>query len=119
MSVLSRACLVVAVAALVGWEAVVRLYQLPQYLLPGPVLVGKTLWANFGSLMGSWWFTVKITFGALALAIGGLTANYVLYLVGLNLLSPGTTQLVIQVAPILLLAGALMAAMHRGDRAAP
>lgn len=39
----------------------------------------------------------------LALAIGGLTANYVLYLMGLNLLSPGTTQLVIQVAPILLL----------------
>ncbi|AVO51349.1 DMT family transporter [Ectopseudomonas mendocina] len=41
--------------------------------------------------------------GLLALAIGGLTANYVLYLMGLNLLSPGTTQLVIQVAPILLL----------------
>ncbi|WP_339524222.1 DMT family transporter [Pseudomonas sp. EA_35y_Pfl2_R111] len=39
----------------------------------------------------------------LLLAIAGLTANYVLYLVGLNLLSPGTTQLVIQVAPILLL----------------
>ena len=62
---------VVAVAALVGWEAVVRLYQLPQYLLPGPLLVGKTLWANFGSLMGSWWYTVKITFGALGLAIVG------------------------------------------------
>jgi drug/metabolite transporter (DMT)-like permease len=39
----------------------------------------------------------------LLVAIAGLTANYVLYLVGLNLLSPGTTQLVIQVAPILLL----------------
>jgi drug/metabolite transporter (DMT)-like permease len=39
----------------------------------------------------------------LLLAIAGLTGNYVLYLVGLNLLSPGTTQLVIQVAPILLL----------------
>lgn len=43
----------------------------------------------------------------LLLAIGGLTANYVLYLVGLNLLSPGTTQLVIQVAPILLLVSSL------------
>ena len=41
--------------------------------------------------------------GLLALAVGGLTANYVLYLQGLSLLSPGTTQLVIQVAPILLL----------------
>lgn len=41
------------------------------------------------------------------LAIAGLTSNYVLYLVGLNMLSPGTTQLVIQVAPILLLLGSL------------
>ena len=39
----------------------------------------------------------------LLVAVGGLTANYVLYLMGLSLLSPGTTQLVIQVAPILLL----------------
>lgn len=44
----------------------------------------------------------------LALAIGGLTANYVLYLVGLNLLSPGTTQLVIQMAPILFLLASLL-----------
>jgi NitT/TauT family transport system permease protein len=31
----------------------------------------QTLVANFGSLAGSWWFTVKITFGALALACAG------------------------------------------------
>ncbi len=42
-----------------------------------------------------------------AAAIAGLTANYVLYLIGLKLLSPGTTQLVIQVAPILLLISSL------------
>src|SRR5690606_33943115 len=46
-------------------------------------------------------------FALLALAIGGLVANYVLYLVGLNLLSPGTTQLVIQMAPILFLVASL------------
>lgn len=49
----------------------------------------------------------------LLLAIGGLTANYVLYLVGLNLLSPGTTQLVIQVAPILLLISSLFVFRER------
>lgn len=43
----------------------------------------------------------------LLLAIAGLTGNYVLYLVGLNLLSPGTTQLVIQMAPILFLIASL------------
>jgi drug/metabolite transporter (DMT)-like permease len=42
--------------------------------------------------------------GALVvLAIAGLVSNYVLYLMGLSVLSPGTTQLVIQIAPFLLL----------------
>ncbi|MCY1268546.1 DMT family transporter [Pseudomonas jinjuensis] len=41
------------------------------------------------------------------LAVGGLTGNYVFYLIGLRMLSPGTTQLVIQIAPILLLLGSL------------
>lgn len=41
------------------------------------------------------------------LAVLGLIGNYVFYLVGLRLLTPGTTQLVIQIAPILLLLGSL------------
>ncbi|WP_373388690.1 DMT family transporter [Pseudomonas alcaligenes] len=45
--------------------------------------------------------------GLLVLAVFGLTANYVLYLIGLNMLSPGTTQLVIQMAPILFLVASL------------
>ena len=49
----------------------------------------------------------------LLLAIAGLTANYVLYLVGLNLLSPGTTQLVIQMAPILLLVSSIFVFRER------
>ena len=44
----------------------------------------------------------------LALAIGGLTANYVLYLLGLERLSAGTTQLLIQTAPIMLLLASLL-----------
>ena len=46
--------------------------------------------------------------GLLGLAIGGLVSNYVLYLIGLNLLTPGTTQLVIQMAPILFLLASLL-----------
>ncbi|WXL27545.1 DMT family transporter [Ectopseudomonas mendocina] len=42
------------------------------------------------------------------IAVLGLTGNYVLYLFGLKLLNPGTTQLVIQVAPILLLVSSLL-----------
>jgi NitT/TauT family transport system permease protein len=55
------------------WEAVVRLAHIPHYTLPAPSLVLETLWSNFGSLAGSWWFTLKITFGALLLAcVGGV-----------------------------------------------
>jgi NitT/TauT family transport system permease protein len=54
-----------------GWEALVRIAQIPHYTLPAPSLVATTLVANFGSLAGSWWFTLKITFGALLLAAAG------------------------------------------------
>jgi NitT/TauT family transport system permease protein len=58
-------------ALLIGWEALVRLARIPHYTLPAPSLVAATLAANFGSLAGSWWFTLKITFGALLLAAAG------------------------------------------------
>ncbi|EMV9186226.1 DMT family transporter, partial [Escherichia coli] len=45
--------------------------------------------------------------GLVLAAILGLTGNYVCYLIGLRMLTPGTTQLVIQIAPILLLLGSL------------
>ncbi len=57
--------------ALLTWEAVVRLAGIPSYTLPTPSLVFTTLVENFGSLAPSWWFTVKITLGALALACAG------------------------------------------------
>ncbi|MES2818048.1 MAG: DMT family transporter [Pseudomonadota bacterium] len=49
----------------------------------------------------------------LVVAVAGLIGNYVLYLIGLKLLSPGTTQLVIQVAPILLLLSSLFVFRER------
>ncbi|GAP35811.1 ABC transporter permease [Piscinibacter sakaiensis] len=59
--------------ALLAWEAVVRLGDIPAYTLPAPTLVARTLADNLGSLLGSWWFTVQVTFGALALAcLGGV-----------------------------------------------
>lgn len=62
---------VVLVGLVVGWELLVRLARIPHYTLPAPSLVAQTLWANGGSLAGSWWFTLKVTFGALALAVAG------------------------------------------------
>lgn len=45
--------------------------------------------------------------GLVALAVLGLLGNYILYLLGLKILSPGTAQLIIQVGPILLLIGSI------------
>jgi NitT/TauT family transport system permease protein len=61
------------VLALLGaWEAWVRIAEVPQYLVPAPSLVATTLWTNLDSLLPSWWFTIRITVGALALAaVGG------------------------------------------------
>ena len=62
----------VLLGLLLAWELLVRIAQIPAYTLPAPSLVAQTLVANFGSLAGSWWVTLKITFGALALAcVGG------------------------------------------------
>lgn len=58
-------------ALVAAWEALVRLAHIPHYTLPAPSLVLQTLVANFGSLAASWWFTLKITFGALLLACAG------------------------------------------------
>lgn len=56
---------------LLAWEVLVRVAQIPAYTLPAPSLVVQTLWLNFPSLAASWWFTLKITFGALGLACAG------------------------------------------------
>jgi len=53
------------------WEFGVRWAEIPSYTLPTPSLIFSTLLANWSSLADSWWFTVKITFGALLLACAG------------------------------------------------
>lgn len=61
--------LVIGVVVLALWEFAVRWNDIPHYVLPGPILVGQTLVADWGTLSGSLWVTLKITFMALAAAI--------------------------------------------------
>jgi drug/metabolite transporter (DMT)-like permease len=51
--------------------------------------------------------TVGTVTGLLAIAVLGLIGNYVLYLLGLDFVEPGTAQVVIQLAPMFLLLGGL------------
>lgn len=53
------------------WELGVRAAGIPEYTLPGPWRVAQSLAEHAGSLAASWWFTVKVTAGALALACAG------------------------------------------------
>ena len=56
-----------------SWEAYVRLYDVPQYLLPSPTVIAQTLYTDFASLWPSLLVTVKITLEAFAIAaVGGL-----------------------------------------------
>jgi NitT/TauT family transport system permease protein len=92
-------------AVLAGWEALVRLAQIPHYTLPAPSLVAQTLWQNFPSLATSWWFTLKITFGALALAaVGGVLIAAVFALSRRLEVALFPIAVVLQVTPIVAIA---------------
>ena len=55
--------------ALALWEGLTRLYQVPVYILPGPLLILKTLWVDGPSLLGSLWVTLRIALAALAASV--------------------------------------------------
>jgi NitT/TauT family transport system permease protein len=55
--------------ALAGWEAVVRVYDVPPYIMPAPSLVILTLIKDWGVLSGSLVVTLSITFEALGAAV--------------------------------------------------
>ncbi|HYF16680.1 MAG TPA: ABC transporter permease [Ramlibacter sp.] len=93
------------VLALGAWEAFVRIKEIPHYILPSPTLIATTLWANLGSLMTSWVFTIKITFWALVLAVlGGVLLAMVFALSRWVEISLFPFAIVLQVTPIVAIA---------------
>lgn len=59
--------------AIGGWQAIVTLNEIPHYILPGPGLVLETIIKDWDVLSASLVNTLKITFGALAIAtVGGV-----------------------------------------------
>jgi NitT/TauT family transport system permease protein len=94
---------------LATWEIAVRTLHIPAYLLPAPSLIAMTLADNFASLMASWWFTVRVTFAALALAIAGGVLIAALFALSRNAeraLAP--FAVVLQVTPIVAIAPLIM-----------
>ena len=61
--------LVLGLLLLGGWEAVVRTFAIPPYLLPGPLAIARTLVNDWQTLAQSWWITLSIALAALAAAV--------------------------------------------------
>ncbi|MDA0651975.1 MAG: ABC transporter permease subunit, partial [Proteobacteria bacterium] len=71
--------ILIGLGFLIFWEVAVRLFDVPPYVLPGPLLILATLWTDTGLLMGSLWITLKITLAALlAGALGGAGLAFVM-----------------------------------------
>lgn len=64
----------VLLAALLVWEATVRLRGIPPYILPAPSLIAQTLVKDWGILSAALLVTLRTTVLALALAVVGSVA---------------------------------------------
>ena len=71
--------LVVFLAVLGLWEAVVRIEAIPPYVLPAPSLIVATLVTDRATLLASLLVTLRITFEALIAAVVGGVALAVLF----------------------------------------
>lgn len=67
---LARALLPVAFGILVlaGWEIAVRVGNIPEYVLPGPVAIAAALWSSGPELLRALAITLEVTIAALVLA---------------------------------------------------
>ena len=68
--------LAVGIVFLAAWEAVVRIEEIPRYILPAPSAIALSLWTDGPSLFASLLVTLRITLAALAAAalFGGALA---------------------------------------------
>jgi NitT/TauT family transport system permease protein len=53
------------------WEALVRLMEVPKFVLPPPSMIGRALSDDFPSLLASLWVTLRITVQAFFIALAG------------------------------------------------
>ncbi|MBX9992416.1 ABC transporter permease [Phreatobacter oligotrophus] len=59
----------IGILALSAWEFIVWWRAIPPFILPGPLLIAKTLAADWTTLSASLWITLRITAAALIAAV--------------------------------------------------
>lgn len=92
-------------AAIAFWEWAVWYWEIPKYLIPAPSLIAQTLVKDGPSLMVSAWFTVKLTFFSLGLAIiGGVLLGALFALSRVVEMSLFPFAVILQVTPVVAIA---------------
>ena len=87
------------------WEYLVWYHEIPKYPIPAPSLIAETLVKDGSSLMASSWFTVKLTFFSLGLAIiGGVLLGALFALSRPVELSLFPFAVILQVTPVVAIA---------------
>ena len=61
----------IGILSIVAWDLIVRINNIPHYILPGPRLVADSLMKNWSTLLPALLVTLQITFMALAVAVIG------------------------------------------------
>jgi len=97
--------LLIGCLALGSWEAIVAIYAIPHYILPGPSLVLSSLISDWGTLFPSLLVTLQITFMALGVATIGGVALAILFTTSKWIeLSFFPFAVILQVTPIISIA---------------
>lgn len=100
---------VVLALALAAWELVVRLNDIPPYVLPGPVLVLKTLVGDWSVLSESLLVTLLTTLeGFIAAAVGGIALALLFNQSKLVEYSLFPYAVILQVTPVIAIAPLLL-----------
>lgn len=97
--------IVIGLAVLACWELVIRLAEVPTYVVPAPSAIGKTVIAQAPNLAAAWLVTVRTMLIALAAAIVGGVALAVVFSQSRVLeLSLFPYAVVLQVTPLVAIA---------------
>jgi NitT/TauT family transport system permease protein len=92
------------------WEGLVRAMAIPPYILPGPILVAKTLVSDWGTLWPALLVTLTITLQALLAAVlGGVLLALLFSLSRWIELSLFPYAIILQVTPIVAIAPLIIA----------
>jgi NitT/TauT family transport system permease protein len=99
----------VAAAAAIVWEAVVRIYDIQPYVLPGPVAIVRTLIADWGVLSQSLLTTLTTTVEGFAAAmVGGIALALLFNSSKLVEYSLFPYAVILQVTPVIAIAPLLL-----------